>query len=86
MTKYFLAKLDRAIKRVKNDTSLYIQAAEKLQNAKREKSGIEAAQRAFDAASEKLGDALKTHVKMKHGIRGGTRRRHRRSRGTRKQK
>jgi len=69
------AELDRATKRVKN-------AEKVLKNAKHE----------FEKASEELETLLDKHVKTKHGIHGGarrhrpTKRRHRRSRVTRKQK
>ena len=68
MTKYFSAKLDRATKR-------YNHAAEALKNSHKTKSGIEAAKREFEEASEKLGILLEKDVKAKHGIHGGTRRR-----------
>jgi carbamoylphosphate synthase large subunit len=84
MTKYFSAKLGRATKRIKN-------ANEALKNAHKSKSGIEAAKREFEEASEKLGILLEKDVKAKHEIHGGARRRRatkhrRRSRVTRKQK
>jgi len=47
---------------LKNASTQFRQAAAELENAKRNKSGIEVAQGAFDAASEKLDEARKADV------------------------
>lgn len=63
---------------LKNATNIFRQAAEELQNEKMKpenSEGIDAAQRAFDAASEKLGEALEKDV-MARNL-GGKRRRRR---------